>query len=172
MKNELPYCKNSDGIIGYEESVIAKSETNDCVVRAFASAFTMNYDDAHSYVKTHFKRENRKGVQYYGRLMNRKALIRELINNKYLKAIGRETGVNSLNGAPILTLSYPVKVKGVKKERKMTVGMFTKAHPMGTYILMVREHTFTIKNGVVYGNERDSKQLKKVVIAAWEVIDF
>lgn len=172
MKNELPHCKDSEGIIGYEESVIAKSETNDCVVRAFASAFTMNYDDAHSYVKTHFRRENRKGVQWYGSLMNRKALIRELVNNKYLNAIGRETGVSSLNGAPIRTLSYPVKVKGEKKERKMTVGMFTKVYPKGTYILMVKGHTFTIKNGVVYGNESDSKKLKVGVIAAWEVIDF
>jgi hypothetical protein len=37
---------------------------------------------------------------------------------------------------------------------------------------MVKGHTFTIKNGVVYGNESDSKKLKVGVIAAWEVIDF
>ena len=172
MKNELPHCKDSEGIIGYDNSEIAKSETNDCVVRTFATAFSMNYDDAHSYVKTHFNRQNRKGVIRYGSTMNRKALIREVINNKYMKALGRNTGAFAMNGTPILTLNYPIKVKGEKKERKMTVGMFTKVYPKGTYIIMVKGHTFTIKNGVVYGNESDSKKAKRVVLAAWEVIDF
>ena len=50
MKNKLPYEATSKAIQGYSESTIAKSETNDCVVRAFASAFDVSYDRAHKYV--------------------------------------------------------------------------------------------------------------------------
>ena len=39
MKNKLPYEATSKAIQGYSESVIAKSENNDCVVRAFAEGF-------------------------------------------------------------------------------------------------------------------------------------
>ena len=62
MKNKLPYEATSKAIQGYSESVIAKSETNDCVVRAFASAFDITYDKAHKYVKEKFGRKDRQGT--------------------------------------------------------------------------------------------------------------
>ena len=50
---------------GYEvssKSEIAKSEKNDCVVRAIANAFKVNYDMAHVFVKENFDRKNGKGT--------------------------------------------------------------------------------------------------------------
>jgi hypothetical protein len=44
MKNKLPYESTSTAIKGYSESKIAKGRKNDCVVRAFASAFDISYD--------------------------------------------------------------------------------------------------------------------------------
>ena len=40
-------------------SILAKSEKNDCVVRACANAFEIDYDQAHSFVKKRFNRKNR-----------------------------------------------------------------------------------------------------------------
>jgi hypothetical protein len=51
------------------------------------------------------------------------------------------------------------------------VGTFTKQNQKGTYIMMVRGHAFTIKDGVVIGNQNDAKKLKTVVIQAWQVIN-
>jgi len=39
MKTKLPYESTGKAIKGYTDSLTAKTETNDCVVRAFASAF-------------------------------------------------------------------------------------------------------------------------------------
>ena len=65
MKNELPYCKTSDAIIGYEQSELAKSENNDCVVRALASAYDLPYETAHSFVSKRFSRKNRQGTSIH-----------------------------------------------------------------------------------------------------------
>ena len=54
--------KSSDHIVGYNESTIAKSERNDCVVRAIASTFGLKYDVAHKFVANEFGREPRKGT--------------------------------------------------------------------------------------------------------------
>ena len=62
MKNQLPYCKTSEAIKGYDNSSIAKSETNDCVVRAIASAFDLEYDKAHKFVGDKFGRKPRQGT--------------------------------------------------------------------------------------------------------------
>ena len=50
---------------GYEVSgsILAKSEKNDCVVRACANAFDIQYDTAHQFVKERFERKNRQGVK-------------------------------------------------------------------------------------------------------------
>jgi len=51
---------------GYEVangSLLAKSEKNDCLVRAFANAFNVTYDVAHSFTAEKFKRKFRKGAK-------------------------------------------------------------------------------------------------------------
>jgi len=67
---KVQYINSSNGIKNYENSVIAKGETNDCVVRAFASAFEIEYDEAHGIVAKEFRRVNRKGTLGFGVKMN------------------------------------------------------------------------------------------------------
>ena len=62
MKMKLPYESTSKAIKGYDESAIAKGESNDCVVRAFASSFEVSYDVAHKYVAEQFSRKPRCGT--------------------------------------------------------------------------------------------------------------
>lgn len=163
MKDALLYCNTGKAIKGYEESAIAKNETNDCVVRAFASCFDVSYNYAHGYVKDNFGRRDRNGT--YGTVdkMTKLAENRSQVNYKKVKCVGK---VNNNNRR---TLEYDVKVKGERVKRKMTVGTFTKQNPVGAFFILVKGHAFTIKDGVVIGNWDDAVKKKRVVKFAFEV---
>ncbi len=121
MKDRLPYEMTSKAIKGYSESAIAKSETNDCVVRAFASSFEISYNDAHKYVAEEFKRQPRKGT--YGTSLR---LVK--MSNENVEVNGKKVHLVGYRFTPSMfgTLSYDVKVKGEIKKRNMTVGTFIK----------------------------------------------
>ena len=163
MKDTLPYCTTEKAIKGYEESVIAKKETNDCVVRAFASCFDVSYNYAHGSVKDNFGRKDRQGT--YGTVFKMQELAenRTQINYKKVKCVGK------LNNYRRSSLEYTVNVKGEKVNRKMTVGTFTKQNPVGTFFMLVSRHAFTIKDGVVIGNHEDSTKKKRILLHAFEV---
>ena len=164
MKNELPYEKTGNAIKGYTESVIARGETNDCVVRAFASSFGVSYDYAHKYVADEFGRKPRKGT--YGTIKTLVKMSDSLIkvNDKKICPLGVRHNDHLLK-----SLMYDVKVKGVTKKRNMTVGTFVKQNPKGTFFILVRQHAFTIKDGVVIGNPEDATKTKKIMRCAFEI---
>ena len=164
MKNELPYCKTSEAIIGYSDSMIAKRETNDCVVRAFASCFDIQYDKAHKFVKEKFNRVDRQGTSRTVCNMTEIATKGQQINYKKVKCLGNKTKLSNQ-----LTLKYKVKTKEGFVMRNMTVGMFTKQNHIGTFFILVDRHAFTIKNGVIIGNMEDAKKPKRVVRHAFEI---
>jgi hypothetical protein len=149
---------SSSYIIGYSESKIAKSETNDCVVRSFASAFKTTYDEAHQFVATKFNRKNRKGTARFVTTMNNMANHNQVLWGKTLKKLGNSNSKNSMK----------FEDKGVT--RNMTTFQFLKKYPKGTYMVTVSGHAFTISNGVVIGNHEDVLKTKKVILHAWEVI--
>jgi hypothetical protein len=64
---------------------------------------------------------------------------------------------------------YYVVVKGVKKLRATTTATFIKKHPIGSYVVVVKGHAFTIKDGVVIGNPEDGKKMKKHIVGAWKI---
>ena len=164
MKNKLPYEATGNAIKGYSESKTAKGETNDCVVRAFASAFEVSYDYAHKYVADEFGRKPRKGT--YGTIttlvkMSDNSLK---VNCKKIYPVGERHNDHLLR-----SLMYDVKVKGVTKKRNMTVGTFVKQNPKGTFFVLVRRHAFTIKDGVVIGNPEDAIKTKRPMRCAFEI---
>jgi hypothetical protein len=164
MKNKLPYEATSKAIQGYSESVIAKSETADCVVRAFASAFDITYDRAHKYVKEKFGRKDRQGTYGTVRTLNKMVENNTQVNYKKIKSVGK-----TIKNSTFKTLEYEVKVKGEKVKRQMTVGTFIKQNPQGTFFVLVRQHAFTIKDGVVIGNFEDAVKTKKIMKSAFEI---
>ena len=164
MKTKLPYESTGNAIKGYTESVIAKGETNDCVVRSFASAFEISYDKAHKYVKEKFGRKDRQGTYGTAITLGNMDKNNTQVNYKKVKTIGK-----SVSNSIFKTLDYEVKVKGQKVMRKMTVGTFTKKYPIGTFIIIVSGHAFTIKDGVVIGNLEETNKLKKQVKSAFQV---
>ena len=48
--------------ISNESGELGKNENNDCVVRAFAAALDLPYNQAHAWVKKELKRQDRKGT--------------------------------------------------------------------------------------------------------------
>jgi hypothetical protein len=156
---EKGFISASKAIKGYAESMIAKSENNDCVVRAIASASEMDYNSAHQFVKETFNRENGRPTFGFGTGMNLLSKNGKQINGKNVQIISEEYN----------TMSYYVVVKGVKKLRATTTSTFIKKYPVGTYVVLVRGHAFTIKDGIVIGNPDDSKKMKKHIVRAWKI---
>ena len=159
MNNELKYIYTKDAIIGYSDSVIAKSETNDCVVRAISSAFEMHYDEAHQFVKVKFGRKDRKGTAFFVGGLRRMVGDKVKINGKSFETMGNEYG----------HVSYEVKVKGQIVKRNMTTGTFIKKYPVGKYLVVVRGHAFSIIDGAVVGNASDATMKKRVINNAFKV---
>lgn len=159
MNNELKYIPTKDAIIGYGDSVIAKGESNDCVVRAISSAFQMHYDRAHEFVRVKFGRQNRKGTRFFVGGMRRMEDDGQDINLKSFESMGDQHG----------RMAYEVKVKDKVVKRKMTTGTFIKKYPVGRYLVVVNGHAFSIINGEVVGNEEDAKMKKRVIVSAFKV---
>ena len=164
MKNKLPYESTSIAIQGYLESKIAKSENADCVVRAFASAFDISYDKAHKYVAEKFNRQPKRGTYGTVSRLVQMADNRTTVNYKKVYPVGVRKSSTLIN-----SLSYNVTIKGEKKLRQMTVGTFIKQNPKGTFFVLVRQHAFTIKDGVVIGNYEDAVKTKKIMRCAFEI---
>ena len=153
------YISSTEFIKGAKESSLAKSEHNDCVVRAIASAAEMDYDSAHQFVKETFKRKNGKGTFGFGTGMDLLSKNGKQINGKNVQIISEEHN----------TMLYYVVVKGVKKLRTTTTSSFIKKYPVGSYVVVVKGHAFTIKDGVVIGNPDDGKKMKKHITGAWKI---
>jgi hypothetical protein len=63
------------------------------------------------------------------------------------------------------------KCYGEIVEREMTFKSFVKKYPEGTYVMLVKNHAFCLKDGVVVGgNYSDATALRKRVHAAFKVL--
>ena len=145
---------------GYEVSgsMLAKSEKNDCVVRACANAFGIDYDQAHSFVKERFNRKNRTGVKQTYSTMKELCneitvftptdgtqldLFSETTDKEYeLKYVGSEPK----KGGKLINRKYK------HKPVAYTVKTFMQKYTKGTYLLLVNKHALVIKDGVVVDN--------------------
>lgn len=159
MNNEIKYIPTKDAIIGYSDSKIAQSESNDCAVRAIASSFEMHYDEAHKFVAKNWFRRNREGTRNFIGGMRGMVSRGVLINGKSFFNLGDQYG----------HMKYDVKVKGEIVKRSMTTGTFIKKYPVGRYLVVVRGHAFSIIDGVVVGNTNDAKMKKRVILYSWKV---
>lgn len=151
---QLPYINRTEGIIGYSESTIAKSETNDCFVRAVASSFDCSYDTAHAWVKEKFGRKNRKGTKFVVSKMATISSLGQTFNDKSVKVID---GLKKFDST-----TYKMK--------RTTLNQFIKKYQKGTYVIIVRGHAFTLKNGSIIGNTSDATSMKKIVHDAFQII--
>jgi len=166
MKEEIKVAIRlaSHGIKGYNESAIAQGETNDCFVRTVAAAVEVDYDTAHAYVAEKYNRKPKKGT--FG-------VIPGLRNSEQIlgKAI-QELGEEMVPGKPYYGRKLVMRYKcyGEIVEREMTLKSFVKKYPQGTYMLIVKNHAFCLRDGVVVGgNIQDAQSLKKRIHSAFIV---
>lgn len=51
----------------------------------------------------------------------------------------------------------------------MTVNNFSQNYGKGTYIITIKGHTFTLKDGNVIGNSEDARKIKRKITGAWKI---
>ena len=155
----LSYSYASNEIKGYSDSELAKSEKNDCFVRAVASATGSHYDSAHSFVKETFDRKHKKGTKFMEGTMKKLEDSGFTIDNKNfnIKVLPKHRVTNSY------------KLYGEIVKRKKTVKSFIKDNPKGTFILGVSKHAFTVKDGQLIDNAGEEFRPTRKVESAFKI---
>ena len=146
------------------QSNTATGERHDCVVRAMAVGFNIKYTVSHSFCKGFFSREDREGTHGVNDLDHMPFLFGQRITRLGEKQYDTDL---SYKGR-ILGKQYAIG-GGKKKFRQMSVGTFIKTYGEGTYLVVVRGHMFTIKDGEVFGNSDDGTQLKRPINIAYKI---
>jgi|TARA_R110002020_G_scaffold397540_3_gene607668 hypothetical protein len=159
--NPFPTSTELDGYM-------ASQETNDCVVRAVKHAFDVEYSDAHYFCETKLKRKRFEGTFTNMYLPKVKQAF-----NKKIKKLGKKTDWGTIRlSRPKNTRYYDPRTGRYKRRIERVpfkVKDFVKAHPNGSYIIVVRRHAFALIDGDVRGNWDDDKRANREVISAYQV---
>jgi hypothetical protein len=142
-----------------DSSGLAKTEDNDCVVKAFMCALDIPYDQAHAWVKKELKRQDRKAT-----FMNAfcKNIIGKTKNGKKISFIGAHPSRNmkfSVGSNKVLVNTQ------YKKPTGYTLKSFMESNPVGRFVLVVQGHAVAVVNGVLYGNY--DEQYKGLYRSVW-----
>ena len=130
-------------------SSLALNEKNDCAVRAFANAFNISYDVAHKFAEDKFARKAKKGVKGMFITLSKLGFATfDLFQNSLFPEI-RTYSIHPLARSKSGKL---VNTKYTHKEVAHTVKTFCEQYNKGTYIVIVRKHALTIKDGIVIDN--------------------
>ena len=132
---------------GYEVangSLLAKSEKNDCVVRACANAFNVTYDIAHSFTAETFKRKFRKGTYNVYNALNELGKVSFDLFQDSLFPITKEYNLKAIKN--------PINREYTHKKVSYTVKTFCSKYSKGTYIVIVHKHALCVKDGIVIDN--------------------
>ena len=181
-KTNVPYIDTNDAIKEYRNSVVAKSEDNDCVVRALAAVTDSTYDESHKYVKKTFGRKKGGGTPFFDTKM-KSNVGKKILGSKYTRLTNHTTttytktikdrywGTVHKIKTTIDSKYYPLITKyGKTRVNRMTVKSFLKDYDKGKYLIHVRGHAFAIIDGVVIGNVCDSRRLKARICNAYKFI--
>jgi hypothetical protein len=130
-------------------SLLARNEKNDCAVRAFANAFNISYDVAHEFAADKFKRKAKKGVKNMFRTLNELGFATFDLFSNTLFPETRTYGIHPIarsKSGKVVNTNY------THKEVNHTVKTFCAKFNKGTYIVIVKKHALTIKDGIVIDN--------------------
>ena len=132
---------------GYEVangSLLAKSEKNDCFVRACANAFNITYDVAHGFVAKEFKRKARKGTKNVFSICKTLGKVTFDLFQDSLFPVTKEYD--------LVCFDKPINREYTHKRVNYTVKTFCARFSKGTYIVLVNKHALVIKDGIVIDN--------------------
>ena len=146
--------------ISNESGELGKNENNDCVVRAFAAALDLPYNQAHAWVKKELNRKDRKGTFMSAYSKN---IIGKTKNGKKINYIGSHPSRDFMKysiGSDKILVNPKYKTK-----TGYTLKSFMENNPVGRFVLIVQGHAVAVVNGVLYGN-RD-EQYKGLYRSVW-----
>lgn len=133
--------KTHNSVTIFNSEKISHSENNDCAVRATAIALNQTYTETHAQYKAEGRKNNR-GVKSYTVIdVCKKAYI----GLSYATCYFLEKADWNRRACP--TISQVAKRDYFK---------------VGTHIIFVKGHVFTLKNGEIYGNPSDNGRAKVV----------
>ena len=142
-------------------SQLAKSEKDDCFVRALAVAGEVDYQTAHQTAKEVFGRKDRKGTLGY------------MISAAFLKAedAGMMIGGKKLEVAVLgrRDIKNRYKLKGEVIYRQKTLKSFIESHPVGSYIVTVAGHALAVIDGELADWSKEGFKPTRKVQAAYRV---
>ena len=137
---------------GYDVTIgssLALNEKNDCAVRAFANAFNISYDVAHKFAEDKFARKAKKGVKGMFITLSKLGFASFDLFSNTLFPETRTYGIHPLARSKSGKL---VNTDYTHKEVNHTVKTFCAKYNKGTYIVIVKNHALTIKDGIVIDN--------------------
>lgn len=126
----------------FKQSVLAKSEDNDCVVRTIGVAFGWEYQKAHLFCKNYLGRQPFQGVT---QVPEKLSDLEETLEEKFGIRIQQ------------VQTSYFCPKKGDYKPT--WVRKFIQEHSHGIYIILGKGHAWVIKDGEI----KDWSQLKNKI---------
>jgi hypothetical protein len=133
--------KTHNSVAIFNSEKISHSENNDCAVRATAIALNQTYTETHAQYKAEGRKNNR-GVKSHTVIdVCKKAYIGLSYATCYFLSKA------DWNRRACPTISQVAKIP-----------YFT----VGTHIIFVKGHVFTLKNGEIYGNRNDNGRAKVV----------
>ena len=149
-------------------SSLAINEKNDCTVRAFANAFNITYDNAHTFASEKFARKAKKGVKGMFITLSQLGFATfDLFQNSLFP----ETRTFSIH--PIARNNKRIGIVNTDYTHKTvnhTVKTFCTKFNKGTFILTVNKHALTIKNGIVIDNpDMQFTGYRRIVESACEI---
>ena len=147
----------------YQFSLLAKTETDDCVVKAMAVIAECTYEEAHAAARLYMNREHRKGVLT--------SVLVKYMNERHCPVI-TEHADHLIHGAIVKMqphTTYVAKKTGKKTFHRMTVGTFAKQFNKGKYYVLIKGHLFAVVDGEILGNRIDAEKLRTRVYRAWKV---
>ena len=97
-----------------------QKKIGDCTLRAYCAAFNISWDEAFD-IASEIAKENSSMIQY--------------VSDKVLKEHFE------------CTVDEKYNKKTVKAKDRITVGEFATTHPYGIYVLGMRNHLVTLRNG-------------------------
>lgn len=160
------------------QSELEDQDRNNCSVRALATAFEKPYEVAFTCAEMIWDRKKNQGARGFG--VEKTANMGWLWDKKITR-MGAEvrdkwnfSDANRLMfGGDKMLGKWGYKSDGwggtKKVFRRMSTGTFFKTFTKGTYIIVVRGHMFTYKDGQVLGNYSDAEKTKTVIEYAFAV---
>lgn len=122
------------------ESEVALKDKSNCTVYAFASSFNIDYETASREMTKRFGRIPKKGVP-----LDR--LVGEFVAMKETGEVIEGRKVTEVITQPKKQTKW--KLGGDYKLRKTRLKTFLKEYKEGTFYVVMRQHAFTIKDGIV-----------------------